>query len=165
MRLAEINECAWRLSAHAMMEDGGKWVVCSTGKLREIYGKTSSDGFKEGIKGIIDSYDPPDNKKANAVSFSEFGGLLTKTIEGMDQDDVMSLMRYVLWDVAVLERLLKDVRTENEFRGMLKVRMEAEDANMEIIDEIIAYLSTVENGGKKRDDRKKRGKGGYRHGQ
>ena len=165
MRLAEINECAWRLSAHAMMEDGGKWVVCSTGKLREIYGKTSSDGFKEGIKGIIDSYDPPDNKKANAASFSEFGGLLTKTIEGMDQDDVKSLMRYVLWDVAVLERLLKDVRTENEFRGMLKVKMEAEDSNMKIIDEIIAYLSTVENGGKKRDNRKKRGKGGYRHGQ
>jgi len=166
MRLAEINECAWRLSAHAMMmvKEDDKWVVCSTGKLREIYGKTSSDGFKEGIKGIIDSYDPPDNKKANAASFREFGGLLTRTIEGMEQDDVKSLMRYVLWDVAVLERLLKDVKTENEFRGMLKVRMEAEDANVEIIDEIVAYLSTVENGGKKRDNRNKRGKRGYRHG-
>lgn len=166
MRLAEINECAWILSAHAiMMEEGDKWVVCSTGKLREIYAKTSSDGFKEGIKGIIDSYDPPDNKKANADSFREFGDMLIGEIKVMDQDDVKSLMRYVLWDVAVLERLLKNVRTENEFRGRLEVRMEAEDANMEIIDEIIAYLSTVENGGKKRDDRKKRGKGGYRHGQ
>lgn len=165
MRFAEINECAWRLSARAMMEEGGKWVVCSTGKLREIYGRTSSDGFKEGIKSIIDSYDPPDNKKENAARFGEFGEILLREIEGMNQDDTKSLMRYVLWDVATLERLLKDVKHEDEFRKMLKVRMDAEGANMEIIDEIVRYLSNIENGGKKRDNRKKRGKGGYRHGQ
>ena len=139
MRLAEINEYAWRLSAHAMMEEGGKWVVCSTGKLREIYAKTSSDGFKEGIKGIVYSYNPPGNKKANAASFRKFGRMLISTIEGMDQDDVKSLMRYVLWNVAVLERLLKDFRREDEFRKMLNIRMEAEGADMGIVKEIIGY--------------------------
>lgn len=139
MRLAEINECAWRLSIPAMMKEGDRWVVCSTGKLREIYAKTSSDGFKEGIKGIIDTYDPPDNKKANAASFRDFGDMLISEIEGMDQDDVKSLMRYVLWDVAVLERLLKDFRQEYKFRKMLNVRMGAEGADMGIVNEIIGY--------------------------
>ena len=139
MRLAEINECACRLSVHAMMKEDNKWVVCSTGKLRELYAKTSSDGFKEGIKGIVHSYKPPGNKKENAASFREFGDMLISEIERMDQDDVKSLMRYVLWNVAVLERLLKDFRREDEFRKMLKVRIEAEGADMGIVKKIIGY--------------------------
>ena len=139
MRLAEINECAWRLSIPAMMKENNKWVVCSTGKLREIYARTSSDGFKEGIKGIVYSYKPPGNKKANAATFRKFGRMLISTIEGMDPDDVKSLMRYVLWDVAVLEQLLKDFRQEYKFRKMLNVRIEAEGANMGIVKEIIEY--------------------------
>jgi hypothetical protein len=78
-------------------------------------------------------------KKANAASFRKFGKMLIRTIEGMDQDDVKSLMRYVLWDVAVLERLLKDFRHEDEFRKMLNIRMEAEGADMGIVNKIIGY--------------------------
>lgn len=165
MKLDDINECAWGLSIHAMMKEGNKWVVCSTGKLREIYEKTSSDGFKEGIKGIIDSYDPPANKKANAASFREFGDMLISEIERMDQNDVKSLMRYVLWDVAALERLFKDVRHEDELREMLEVRMEAEGANMGIVNEIIGYWNNVENRGKQHGKKHYHGKkGGYKHG-
>ena len=165
MRLAEINKCAWGLSIHAMMKEGNKWVVCSTGKLREIYEKTSSNRFKEEIENIIDSYDPPENKKANAARFREFGGILLREIEGMNQDDTKSLMRYVLWDVAALERLFKDAKREDGLRGELDVRMNAEGADMQIIDETIRYWRNVENIGQQRGKKRYHGKkGGYKHG-
>jgi len=165
MKLDEINEHAWRLSTHAMMKEGNKWVVCSTGKLRGIYEKTVSDGFKEEIKKVIDSYKPPDDKKANATRFKEFGEMLLREIERMNQDDTKSLMRYVLWDVATLERLFKDVKREDRLRGELKVRMEAEGLDIIMIDKIIGYWKNAENRGQQ--DGKKRyyeKKGGYKHG-
>ena len=165
MRLAEINECAWRLSVHAMMKEGNKWVVCSTGKLREIYAKTSSNQFKEGIENIIDSYDPPENKKANAARFGEFGEILLREIEGMNQDDTKSLIRYLLWDVAALEQLFKDAKREDGLRGELDVRINAEGVDMQIIDEIISYWRNVENRGRQYSKKHYHGKkGGYKHG-
>jgi hypothetical protein len=167
MRLAEINESAWELSIHAMMKEGNKWVVCSTGKLREVYEKTASDGFKEKIENIINSYEPPENKRANAARFREFGEMLLGEIKVMDQDDVKSLMRYVLWDVAALERLFKYVRREDGLRDELKVRMEAESLDIVMIDKIIGYWRNVENTGKRHGKKRYRGdkkKGGYKHG-
>lgn len=165
MKLDEINECAWRLSIHAMMKEGNRWVVCSTGKLREIYEKTPGNRFKEEIGNIIDSYDPPDDKKENATRFREFGDMLLGEIKVMDQDGVKSLMRYVLWDVAALERLFKDVRREDGLRGELKVRMEAEGLDIRMIDKIIGYWRNVENRGQQDGKKHYHGKkGGYKHG-
>ncbi|OFV65867.1 MAG: hypothetical protein SBU_001276 [Candidatus Syntrophoarchaeum butanivorans] len=159
MELSEINRISWELAPHAMMKERGKCVVCSTGKLRELYECTARDGFREDIKRVIREYSPPPEKRMNAEVFRSFGERLLERIKGLERDDARRVMQYLLWNARSLEDIFRS-KKEEEIKNGLKRRFEAEGVDMALVNEILVYWRGNEGGRSHRDRRR----GGRDHG-
>jgi hypothetical protein len=155
MMLEELNEKAWRVSAFAMMRDNeGKWKVCTSGKIREIYEKVGGAGadFVKMIKDIMNEYSQPEEKKENERVFKAFGAKLVKELEGMKREEAKQLMEYVLWDIRELERLFR-IRDDKKLKNKLGLRLKAEGVrNLKIADEIVGYWKTGGREGMKKGE-------------
>ncbi|MCW7077219.1 MAG: hypothetical protein OCU18_08090 [Candidatus Syntrophoarchaeum sp.] len=157
MELYEINRISWELAPHAMMKERGKWVVCSTGKLRELYECTAREGFEEEIERIISDYNPPEDKRRNMKVFKNFGMELLGKIRGMKRDEARRVIQYLLWNTRSLEDIFRS-KKEEEIKNGLKRRFEAEGVDMALVDEILGYWKRNEIG-RSHQDRRRGGRG------
>jgi len=124
MDIDEINKNSWLLALDSIMIIKGRKnsdIDCaSSGKIREMFEKTSLNNYRNEIKRTYEYYKPSgthiDRDRDRKRVFDQFGSNLFNIIKDkeLNQKETKLLLQYTLWNIKYIEeRIKRAIKDEN----------------------------------------------------